>query len=118
MEGLLIPAGSSLASLQLVQVPTTDIQIPLILIHTAGEVLDVRGTWPCIFVGTRLLCTVGVVELARLGVIFGRLLVFLLLGCRRCRRSAEETTDGMTDRGADGYATVERQSSVHTRTLT
>lgn len=85
----LILASRRLASLKLIQVPSTDVQAPLVIIHALPEVADLglasaslrRG-----HVGLVLLREVG-----RGGLLFSG---------GRGRAAGEESADGVADRGA------------------
>jgi len=79
---------------QLLEVPATDLHVPLVLVQTLGELLRIDLT------ASR---SPGIVLL----VASLRNTVVLLLLCRRLRRSAsEEPTDSMADGGADCYTSV------------
>jgi hypothetical protein len=90
----LILASRGLASLELIQVPSTDGQATLVLVHALAEVVDVRRT--C---ASRLhLCGVLVLlcEFRVLGRGFG--------GCGRA--ATEPAADCVTNRGSDGDTAV------------
>ena len=92
----LILASSSLASLELIQVPPTDGQVALLLIRALPEVGDVLRT-----------------DLRRLVLLVHRILAIVLLGDRlvggRCSlgAAAEHSAERMTDAGADCDTAVE-----------
>lgn len=88
---LLVLTSRSLASLELIQVPPTDSQTTLVLIHTPAEARNILRARP----GLRLRACVDLVLALKLGAL-GR-----GLG-RRAAAAAEPAADGMTDRGSDG----------------
>lgn len=87
----LVLAGSGLARLELVKVPTADGQVALVLVHAAPEVADVL----CANTGSLVLRVHG--GLAVLGL--GKRLVGRRSGC--AGSAAEPAADGVTDGGAD-----------------
>ena len=94
-SSLVIPS-SLLASLQLLHIPTTNIHVPIILVHATREVLDINGTRASSFLTSRSL---GVVHATvGWGVVVHRLLLF-----GRCSRgtAAEEATNCVAYAGAD-----------------
>jgi len=91
--------ASLLASLQLLQVPTADLHIPLVLVHALCEVARVDVARPRAVVVLRICRLRGV--LLRLG-----LLLLLLLRGRRGAATSEEAADRVADRGSDCYTTV------------
>lgn len=86
----LVLAGSLLAGLELVKVPSADVQRALVLVHALAEVVDVRGTCALLLA----LVAAGVV----CALLEGR---GLRLGGRRAGATTEEATDGVADRGTD-----------------
>jgi hypothetical protein len=108
----LIRPSSLLTSLQLIQIPATDAHIPLILIHTAREILDVRRAGLVLrsAITARSGLVLAVVEIVvhglRVGV-RGVLLGGLFLGGGA---AAEEAADGVADRGSycDTAVCIER----------
>ena len=81
----LVLAGSLLASLELIKVPSTDSQRALVLIHASSEVVDIGLASSWLTVAGVLNCTVVV------------LCERLLLSSCWLRATAKEATDGMTD---------------------
>jgi hypothetical protein len=103
IQGSLVLPRRSLASLQLIQVPATDVHIALILRHAVGVLLNVhRAGSRGLLVGSRAVVEVGVHSATRLDVGFGGLLVLsLLLGSGLGGAAAEEAADGVADGGTD-----------------
>ena len=88
----LVLASSLLASLELVKVPSTDGQRALVLIHAPSEVghIGLASSWSLVVLALSV------------GVVVGHLCL-LRLGWRSRATAAEETTDGVADRGSDCY---------------
>lgn len=107
ISSTLILASGLLACLELVQVPSTDVQASLVVIHALPEVADLS-----------LACAVGA-----LSVVGSLLLVLLsevgglsLLGSGLGgRATGEEPANGMADGGADCYATARIVSMLSRR---
>ena len=86
----LVLAGSGLARLELVKVPTADGQVALVLVHTAPEVADVL----CAHAGSLVLGVHGGLAVLGLGE--------RLVGRRSCAgAAAEPATDGVTNGRTD-----------------
>ena len=98
----LVLACGSLAGLELIEVPSANVQAALVLVHASAEVVDVVGA------GT-LGCGLRVVGLALL-----QLLLALYRGSRRSRgAAAEETTDCVSDGRADGNAAKDESGQIY-----
>jgi hypothetical protein len=95
----LVLLRSSLASLELIQIPTTDIHIALVLGHAISVTLDVHRAGPgsLAVVGSRRIVERRIHGAAGLCVAVGGLLVLLLLGGCGGGAAAEETTNRMAD---------------------
>jgi hypothetical protein len=96
---ILILASSLLAGLELVQVPATDIQASLVLVHALPEVTNLG-----------LACAIGALS------VVGSLLLVLLSEVGRLsllgsgfggRATGEETANGVANGGADCYTTAQ-----------
>ncbi len=118
----LIRSSRLLTRLQLLQIPTTDAHIPLILIHAPGETLDVGGARLVLraAIAAAIPATRGALVLAAvetvvhgLGVGIAALLEGLLvLGGRAGGAATKEAADGVADGGADCDAAVGGSGSV------
>lgn len=87
MESFLVLASRLLAGLQLIQIPSTDVQAALVVIHALPEVANLGLASTALLgrvVGLVLLCEVGV-----LGLLLGR--------CGGA--AAEPASDGVADGG-------------------
>jgi hypothetical protein len=73
MKASLVSTGRLLTSLQLLHIPTANVQVPIILIHAACEVLDINSTRSSSFLTRRLLSTI----LTTLSIVINRLLSLL-----------------------------------------
>jgi len=109
---LLVLPRSLLTSLQLLQVPATDVHVSTVLLHTLRKGLDVtctRARCAIPLAGRLRVVQTGVHRLAGLRVGVDWLLVLrLLLLCRSSGgAAAKESADGVADGGTDCDTTVE-----------
>lgn len=101
----LVLSSRSLAGFQLVQVPTANSQITLILIHAVPEVADISraSTVLC-----RVICSRATLPQAAVhGLGRGRSLL-RLSGSAGRRTAREKASDGVSDRGTDCYTSCGR----------
>lgn len=90
---LLVLTSRSLTSLKLIQIPPTNAQTPLILIHALAEAINIIGTRARALLSTR----VDSVLLRELGGLGGS------LSRRGAAAAAEPASDCVADRGSDCY---------------
>lgn len=96
-QGLIL-TSSLLTRLQLIQIPATDRQAALILIHALSEIRNLRRTRLRLRLLVRLVRSVLFLLLREILVVGGR--------CGLLGTAAEEPTDRVADGGADCYATM------------
>lgn len=101
----LVLTSSSLTRLQLIQIPPTNRQVPLVLIHTLPEIPHFARTHLRSLVG-------GVLDVLALVVLRERLVRGGRRGLVRAGAATEEAADGVADRGPDHGAAVMGVSAI------